>query len=93
MKTTALFSAIVALAVVCSVSGFDGFKLDDMGNIVSLKESKVEAKPAVGQSMERFKEASTKTVHHTNVGASKLNDPKLKQLVQEKAELAMKLVF
>ena len=91
MKTTALFSAIVALAVVCSVSGFDGFKLDDMGNVVSLKESKVEAKPAVGQSMERFKEASTKTVHHTNVGASKLNDPKLKQLVQEKAELAMKL--
>ena len=80
-----LFIAFLAL-VATSVNGFDGFKLDDMGNPVQLNNEAPKAKPAVsasslqGQGMERFRETNAAPVH-----------PEIAKLINEKTEIGIKL--
>ena len=77
-----VFVTVVAV-LAASATAFDGYKLDDMGNPISLNAEAPRAKPSLqGQGMERFREAAVPTIKA---------DPHIAKLVQEKTEIAIKL--
>ena len=77
-----MFVTVVAV-LAASATAFDGYKLDDMGNPISLNAEAPRAKPSLqGQGMERFREAAVPTIKA---------DPHIAKLVQEKTEIAIKL--
>jgi len=84
MKCSNIVLIITFLTVIVTVNGFDGFKLDDMGNPVKLNSEAPQAKTTLqGQGMERFREAAP---------VNKIQaDPHIAKLVKEKTEIAIKL--
>ena len=77
-----VFVTVVA-ALAASATAFDGYKLDDMGNPISLNAEAPRAKPSLqGQGMERFREAAAPAIKA---------DPHIAKLVKEKTEIAIKL--
>ena len=77
-----VFVTVVA-ALAASATAFDGYKLDDMGNPISLNAEAPRAKPSLqGPGMERFREAAAPAIKA---------DPHIAKLVKEKTEIAIKL--
>ena len=77
-----VFVTVVAV-LAASATAFDNYKLDDMGNPISLNAEAPRAKPSLqGQGMERFREAAVPTIKA---------DPHIAKLVKEKTEIAIKL--